>query len=110
MNLYVPSNLIGNTTYACSIAMLDGTSLTWEIWGGQIRTNEQFLRAVDNGIYIEPWPTDNTMTATTLTVSERARQIDEELSVQCVASHQDSLPSIKRPQEPYNVISYGESN
>ena len=111
MNLYVPSNTNRNTTYVCSIATPDGTTLTWEFRGRQINTDNLFEDAFRRGIYVEPWPIDNTMTATTLTVSEQARQTDKEHSVQCVASGQDlQNRSKRRPLVPYSIIFYGESS
>ena len=108
MNLYRPSNVSGNATYNCSIATPGGPTLTWEVGGEQIITNKQFMNFTRRGIYIDPWPTNNTVIVTTLVVSEQARQSYKNLSVQCVALR--NLQSTKVPRErPYYIISYGES-
>ena len=110
MNLYRPSNLSGNATYVCSIAPPGGPILTWEVGGQQIIVAEQFNMDLQ-GIYIDPWPTNNTVTVTTLVVSEQARQTYKNLSVQCVARRNSliNIACIKVPREPYYVVSYGES-
>ena len=109
MNLYRPANnLTGNATYNCSVAMPGGPILTWEVGGEQIIVNEQFEDFGHRGIYIDPWPTDNSVIVTSLIVSEQARQSNKKLSVQCVA-RRSLLINIKIPREPYFVISYGES-
>ena len=109
MNLYRPlNNLTGNATYNCSIAMPGGPILTWEVGGQQIIVPQQFMDFAGRGVYIDPWPTNSTVTVTTLVVSEQARQTYKNLSVQCVA-RRNSLINIKVPQDPYYVISYGES-
>ena len=111
MNLYRPlNNLTGNATYHCSIATPGGPILTWEVGGEQIITNEQFMDFTRRGIYIDPWPTNNTVIITTLVVSEQAWQTDEgPIPVQCVAIYRDRLNNPKKPPEPYFVIFYGES-
>ena len=111
MNLYRPANnLTGNATYNCSIATLGGPILTWEVGGEQIITDEQFIDFTHRGIYINPWPTNNTVIITTLVVSEQAWQTDKEpIPVQCVAIYRGRLNNPKRPPDPYFVIFYGES-
>ena len=113
MNLYRPlNNLTGNATYNCSIATPGGPILTWEVGGQQIIVTQQFMDFARRGIYIDPWPTNNTVIDTTLVVSEQARQSYKRLSVQCVARQNlqlDINPCIKVPQVPYNIVSYGES-
>ena len=78
--------------------------------GEQIITDEQFMDFTHRGIYIDPWPTNNTVIITTLVVSEQAWQTDKEpIPVQCVAIDRGRLNNPKRPPEPYFVIFYGES-
>ena len=110
MNLYIPSNSIENATYHCSIAILDGTSvsLIWEVNSFQI-TDQYFTDASLEGIYIESRRTNNA-NIITLYVSEFARQ-NQDFSVQCVSLNHNNLRfNRKIPlQEPYYIISYGES-
>ena len=111
MNLYIPSNSIENATYHCSIATLDGTSvsLIWEVNSFQI-TDQYFTDASYNleGIYIESRRTNNA-NIITLYVSEFARQ-NQNFSVQCVyLNYNDLRDNRKIPQEPFYIISYGES-
>jgi hypothetical protein len=89
MNLYRPSNnLTENATYNCTIATPGGPTLIWEVGGTQISTPGQVEAFGRQGIYIEPCPTNNTVTVTTLVVAERAWQTwsnENPISVQCVA-------------------------
>ena len=102
MDLFVPSNMIGNiTAYNCSV-LTDDTSIIWEIRGRQVSTNKLFMDAVNEGIYIEPWPSDD---VSMLLISEQVRQTNKELSIQCVASR--TLGARKAPQ--FYIITYGES-
>lgn len=105
MSLSIPSNLIGNITYVCSV-LTDGISLIWEIRGRQLSNNGLFQDAVREGIYIEPWPTDNT-NVSTLSVSEQARQTYKALPIRCLASR-----GFKDYNETlvYHIITYGESS
>jgi hypothetical protein len=113
MNLYRPSNnLTGNATYNCSIAAPGGPEaiLTWEVGKVQIITSKQFMDFADQGIYIDPWPTNNTVVVTTLVVSEQAWQPNEKaIPVQCVARRGFLRNNVKIPPVPYYVRFYGES-